>query len=248
MTETPILIYCAGGNKRFARIAIEEGFRYGARLPCRVHYPIFFADQDWKNPDRRAYMVALERHRPSMATVLDWEREDQLPEVLEWAEEATKWVERVVIIPKVPGGVPRIPRTVGSREVVLGYSVPTKYGATDLPIEAFAGWPVHLLGGSPEAQIRIHRRMTERSRVVSVDGNYSQRMARYGKYWSVDAWREGRGCWESLMDVRAGDKVDKSPDMIYRTFRKSCRNIRMAWEEEAWEEVEEPPEWTGWGG
>ena len=79
----PELIYCAGGNKRMAQIAIDAGFEYGARLPARgLHHPIRFADQDWKNPDRVRYMAELEKHKPAMATVLDWEQEGQLGEVL----------------------------------------------------------------------------------------------------------------------------------------------------------------------
>ena len=85
----PVLIYCADGNKRLAQIAIDAGFRYGARLPARgPHHPVFFADQDWKAPDRARYMTELAEHRPVMATVLDWEQMEQRDEVLSWAEEA----------------------------------------------------------------------------------------------------------------------------------------------------------------
>ena len=126
----PELIYCADGNPRFAKIAIDAGFFYGARLPGSVKYPIHFADQDWKNPDRARYMVELEKHRPVMATVLDWEQEEQLGEVLSWAEEAAQYVERVLLIPKVIGGIERLPRKIGGADVVLAYSVPTRYGGT----------------------------------------------------------------------------------------------------------------------
>ena len=76
------LIYCAAGNRRFAEIATSHGFRYGAQLPGTVYTdvaPLYFADQDWKEPNRDKYMSALAQHRPHMATVLDWEREEQLP-------------------------------------------------------------------------------------------------------------------------------------------------------------------------
>lgn len=84
------LIYCAAGNARFAQIAIDAGFLYGAQLPGTTYHPIWFADQNWKKPDRTKYMAALAEHRPHMASVLDLERADQLDEVLSWAEEAAQ--------------------------------------------------------------------------------------------------------------------------------------------------------------
>ena len=53
------LVYCAGGNARFAQIAIDAGYKYGARLPATVYHPVYFADQDWHAPDRARYMAAL---------------------------------------------------------------------------------------------------------------------------------------------------------------------------------------------
>jgi hypothetical protein len=99
----PTLIYCAGGNRRFAQIAIDAGYKFGSQLPNTIYHPIYFADQDWKRPNRATYMAMLAQHRPTMATVLDWERDEQLPEVLDWAEEAAQYVAQVLIIPKVIG-------------------------------------------------------------------------------------------------------------------------------------------------
>lgn len=143
------LIYCAGGNIKFAQIALPAGFLYGARLPSTVYYPLHFADQDWRRPNRQQYMAALAEQRPHIASVLDLESADQLNEVLSWAEEAAQWVAVVVIIPKAFGAIQCLPRRIAGAEVRLGYSVPTSYGGTAVPIWEFEGWPVHLLGGSP---------------------------------------------------------------------------------------------------
>lgn len=167
------LIYCADGNKRFAEIAITAGFHYGAQLPNTVYYPVWFADQDWRKPNQAAYMAALREHRPKMATVLDWEHDEQLPEVLAWAEDAASVVERVLIIPKVVGGIPQIPHAIGGKPIILAYSVPTKFAGTGVPVWEFSRRPVHLLGGSPQAQMRL----TEYLNVVSADGNYANKMA-----------------------------------------------------------------------
>lgn len=207
------MIYCADGNRRLAQIAIDAGYKYGARLPGTIYHPIYFADQDWKKPDRNAYMSALATHRPYMATVLDLEDTGQLDEVLSWAEDAARYVEVVLIIPKVQGIISKLPRDVGGAEIRLAYSVPTKYGGTELPLWDFYDWPVHLLGGSPNNQMEVARYLD----TTSIDGNYHNLKAtKFCEYWD-----DGR--WLSI--------TPKQDDAIYEAFRRSCVNIWEAWHE-----------------
>jgi hypothetical protein len=221
------LIYCAGGNPRFYQIATDAGFLYGARLPGTTYGPLFFADQEFKAPNRARYMTAVAEHRPHMATVLDWEREEHLPEVLSWAEEIAQWVEVVVMIPKVVGGVERLPRMIGGKPVRLGYSVPTRYAGTELPVWAFADWPVHLLGGSPHAQMKLAHYMD----VHSVDGNMMQKMAtRWCMSWVPgNAKRYANNRWWPTLKEADGKRWDG--DGPYEAFRRSCENIMRAWRE-----------------
>jgi hypothetical protein len=62
--------------------------------------------------------------------------------------------------------------------VILGYSVPTGYGGTELPVEFFEG-PVHLLGGSPRSQ----RQLGDVMNIISFDNNNITIAARFGKYF-----------------------------------------------------------------
>lgn len=219
MVAAPELIFCADGNPAFARAAVEAGFRYGARLPATVYQPVYFADQDWKRPDRGAYMRALALHRPEVATVLDLERTDQLGEVLSWAEEAAQYVRRVVVIPKEPGVIEALPRRVGGAEVVLGYSVPTRYGGTAVPVWEFCGWPVHLLGGSPHRQMGLAGYLG----VVSADGNMAHQQAHRCRFWARKAGAKGH--WTQLRD--AGDGRAEGANL--EAFRRSCEAILAAW-------------------
>ena len=173
-------------------------------------------------------MAALEKYRPARATVLDLERDNQIDEVLDWAQEAAQWVQSVVIIPKVCGIIDKIPDQVSGADVVLGYSVPTKYGGTFVPVWEFGNRPVHLLGGSPQAQMKLCHYLN----VVSADINYHQKMAtRYCQFWmpgnaiAVNRW------WPTLKEadgVAWGDGSD-SADATYEAFRRSCINIMAAW-------------------
>jgi hypothetical protein len=213
------LIYCADGNPAFARAAVEAGWLYGARLPSTVYERVYFADQDWRAPDRAAYMRALALHRPEVATVLDWEREEQYDEVMCWAEDAARHVRTVVIIPKLPGELGRIPERVGGAGVVLGYSVPTSYGGSPVPLWEFGRRPVHLLGGSPQRQMELAGYLN----AVSADGNMAHQQAHRCRYWSR---RPGpKGHWTQLRE--AGDARDKGANL--EAFRRSLASIREAW-------------------
>lgn len=225
---TPTLIFCGGGNRRFGQIAIDAGFLYGSQLPDTVYFPLYFADQDWRKPDRERYMAGLARHRPVMATVLDWERAEQLPEVLDWAEEAGQYVSEIVIVPKVMGGISQLPQRVGARRVVLGYSVPTRYAGTELPVWEFAGWPIHLLGGSPHRQMQIWSYLNNICEVVSVDGNMTSKMAtRHCQFWVPGTAQYARNRWWPML--READGGSWGHDAPCEAFRRSCQNVMAAW-------------------
>ena len=220
------LIYCADGNRRFAQIAIDAGFLYGARLPHRgLHFAPYFADQDWKQPDRAKYMDALRKYRPTIATVLDLESPAQRNDVLSWAEEAATVATVVIVIPKYSGAISDLPRTIGGAEIRLGYSVPTAYGGTAVPIWEFDGWPVHLLGGSPQAQMRLRYYL----KIASADGNYANKMAiQRCQFWTPGNAKAKDRYWPKLIEAD-GELWGK--DAPYEAFRRSCENIRKALEE-----------------
>jgi len=222
------LIYCADGNRRKAEIAINHGFRYGARLPARgLPFPPWFADQDWKEPNRERYMAELAEHKPHMATVLDLDQADQLPEVLGWAEDAAMHIDVVLIIPKITGIIARLPRRIGAAEVRLAYSVPTRYGGTSVPVWEFAGWPVHLLGGSPHRQMELVHYLDVRS----VDGNMHNLMAnKHAQFWVPGTARYASNrWWPTLREANDGVRLD-ADDLPYLAFEMSCHNIMSAWQ------------------
>lgn len=215
MTE---LIYCASGNKRFAQIAIEQGFTYGAQLPNTVYFNPDFVDQNWKAPNREKYMQALAQYQPRMATVLDLEHEYQLDEVLSWAKEAQQHVKHVLIIPKVMGIIPKIPI-----QYRLAYSVPTSYGGTQLPLWEFGDREVHLLGGNPHKQKELSCYLN----VVSADSNYVQKLAlQYNSFFSVNRIKRAKNYhYPKLNELY--DHIEQ--DAPYLAFRLSCINIQALW-------------------
>lgn len=220
LDKETLLIYCADGNPKFARAAIDAGWLYGAQLPNKVYEKLFFADQNWKAPDRRSYMKALKKHKPVMATVLDWEREEQEKEVLSWAEEAAQYVEKLVIIPKVRSAIAKIPERIGKAKVILGYSVETNYGGTRVPLNEFLNRPVHLLGGSPHKQLDLAYYLN----VHSCDGNMMHQQAHKCRFWREKPLEKGH--WIQLNKANLGN-LGKGSNLA--AFKQSLLNIKAAW-------------------
>lgn len=225
MNKKTEVIYCSSGNYAFADLAIRYGLTYGARVPDTLYRHPEFTDQDWRKPDRSGYMEALKKIRPRLATVLDWEREDQFDEVMSWADQAAEFVsESVIIIPKVMGGAIRIPDRVRGIPIRLGYSVPTRYGGTELPLWEFHNRPVHLLGGHPKKQYQIASYLD----VHSVDTNYMQRAAiSRGQFFAASGLASATNTYFPMLKESAFGDIGQ--DVPYFAFELSCMNMVSMW-------------------
>lgn len=170
-------------------LAVQAGLKYGIqsahyRLCPYTHelsdrHEVAFIDNDYFNYEHEIHLAAVRDLRPKYATVRDVMTREQcavdniafyeLDQILEWAEELAQYAENVIVIPKWDC-IDRIPE-----QYVLGYSVPTSHGGTPLPVKAFRGRRVHLLGGSWAAQLSYMAALGDD--VVSLDMNYVQRQA-----------------------------------------------------------------------
>jgi hypothetical protein len=206
----PDLVYVMDGNPRLARIAVEAGFLYGVRGTQAPYFPPRFLDLDWRRPDFPAHLERCRRHRPRYAVAGDAEDEAQLAGVLDQAAALREYAERVIVVPKAPGLVARVPE-----DYVVGLSVPTRFGATQAPFWEYLGRRVHLLGGAPHVQLKLRALLGPA--VVSVDGNSHLRASRYGAWWDGRRWTEGE------------EREPRGPDMLYRAFARSCATIAAAW-------------------
>lgn len=213
------IIYCAD-NEKYGQIA-KEYIEVGTQLPNKVYFnDIYFADQNWKKPNREEYLSLLKIHKPHLATVLDWERWDQRSEVLEWAEEASAFADVVIIIPKCSRSIAYLTdngmKTINGKEVRLGYSVPTSHGGTDLFVGEFVGWPVHALGGSPKNQLELARYLD----VQSADGNYIHQKIKHGQYFDGQRW----------IQLAKGGYTVQGKDIPETILRLSFPNYVTAWD------------------
>jgi hypothetical protein len=227
------LIVCTGGNRKYWQIVADSGLLNGAQLPDTVYGSLYFADQDYRRPNKQNYLCALDQHRPTLATVLDWESHVELSEVLDWASQAAAFVQTLVIIPKV-NQIDRIPETIEGKPVRLGYAVPTSHGTTDLPIEAFCGWHggVHLLGGNPLRQLEL--RGVPGLDIRSVDCNQimlkANRWAQFLQFRAAQMDMFGglsqiTTRWKQLKHIGLGGTYE-APS---KALELSCLSLKLAW-------------------
>ena len=226
----PELIYCANGNARYAEIAIKAGYTYGAQLPGTVYHDIEFADQNWKRPNLDSYVTAIKQYKPRIATVKDLECANWIDETLAWAESVAPYVDTIIIIPKAFGVIGKLPNRIGGRNIVMGYSVPTRHGATSVPAWEFSGRDVHLLGGSPHKQIQLFRSLSAYCSIVSIDGNMHNKLANSHCMFWVDGtakYAKDRH-WPTMREFNNGE-LWPHKGANYEAFAMSCQNIKDAW-------------------
>ncbi|GAC1456939.1 MAG: hypothetical protein NVS2B14_00340 [Chamaesiphon sp.] len=216
----PLLFYCAdGGDSPYTSVAKQEGWLTGFRSDKKNKNRQGHAhmiDNHWTKYDHAKHLEEVKKHKPLIATARDIEQPDQLPEILEQAQELGRYAGRVILIPKCKVDLPPT--------AWLGLSIPTGYASASeslrywfgLPCGQYAGTvnptiyashPTHLLGGSPKAQAQFAKHLPN---VVSLDGNYAMRIAKFGK-----------SCWQGFQGKRVSG--------CYESFRLSLRNQKDYW-------------------
>ncbi len=192
------------------QIAIREGWlpaaRYTNLRDVRRFNQLGFLDIDWKNYQFRRHLSAVRATRPAMTVARDLVRMSDLNRVLDEAEELRQYAGLVIVVPKARRLADRIDMIPG--KFVLGYSVPTNYGSTRLPLSAFGNRAVHLLGGRPDVQ----RQLGDSLHVLSMDCNRFTLDAAFGDYFDGETFRP---------HPRGGYR---------RCLRESVRNINALWD------------------
>lgn len=183
----PLLFYCAdGGRNQYSAIAALEGWHLGLRSDEKVGTThCAMVDNHWTGYNHAQHLAMVRHHKPLIATARDIERPEQLPEILDQARELAQYCGRVILIPKCP--VPL------ERRYWLGLPI-GKYAGLSDPMW-YTNHFTHLLGGSPNSQAHYAKHLN----VVSLDGNYAMRCAKYGKsVWQGVEKKIQPGCYESF--------------------------------------------------
>lgn len=171
-------------SKRVQKIAIKHGWQPSARYTnlrdVKEFENVNFIDIDFKNYDFDKHISALKKIRPHLTVAQDIFEIDDLDSTIQQAEKLEQYSDRVIIVPKAIEFSGILEKTIPKR-FLLGYSVPTKYGGTEINPNEFER-PVHLLGGRPDTQRNLGKVMN----VYSFDCNRFTLDAGFGDYFVGD--------------------------------------------------------------
>jgi|GEM_PF-5951753 len=177
--------YALGWHPGIITSQVRAAEKYVERFPRGKK--ILFMDNEWHGYDHAAHVAALAPFHPKYATVRDLVTKAQAAEfdveyysvadTINMAQDVAQHCDNVILIPKYDC-LAQLPREIGGKPVVLGYSVESSYGGTDIPPSRFKGWPVHLLGGPWKKQRAILNILGDD--VVSIDNNNILMTSQFG--------------------------------------------------------------------
>lgn len=176
-------------SKKAISLALDHGWHPGARYTNIRDIKTFdfaargFLDIDWKNYDFSKHIEAAAQQTPRITIARDVECIFQMDSILREAEQLAEYCSHVAIVPKDPELSNRLEELI-PEEFILGYSVPTKYGGTKVPLDSFKR-PVNLLGGRPDVQ----RTLANHLKVFSLDCNRFTYDAKFGDYFDGETFR-----------------------------------------------------------
>ncbi len=171
-------------SKRVQKLAQQHGWlpsaRYTNLRDVQSFETVFFIDIDFKNYSFEKHFKAVKEYRPHITVARDVFNIDELEAILIEAETLNQYAEKVIIVPKDVRFSGQINKLIPEK-FLLGYSVPTKYGGTELSPKEFTR-PTHLLGGRPDVQ----RKLADIINVYSFDCNRFTLDAGFGDYFIGD--------------------------------------------------------------
>lgn len=178
--------------------AIPQGRKAGARYTnlrdVKHLSEVYFIDIDWKNYNFEQHLAATQKIRPKLTVARDVTDANDLASILTEAHQLNQFAETVIIVPKDTQLIAQ-PRLGVPETFRLGYSIPTRYGGTQIPPSRFVG-EVHLLGGRPDVQ----RSLADQMQVRSLDGNRFTLDAKFGDYFDGSSFRpHPKGGYENCL-------------------------------------------------
>lgn len=159
------------------------GARYTNLRDVRKFDRLGFLDIDWEDYDFRKHLQATKDTQPMVTVARDIVNANEIERILDEAFDLSLWAEEVIVVPKDLRLTPLMPDVVPD-DFLLGYSVPTRYGGTMLPLTCFTH-KVHLLGGHPAVQ----RRLGNHLKVASFDCNRFTVDASFGDFFDGETFR-----------------------------------------------------------
>lgn len=225
------VIYVRGGDKHAPDIAEKSGMEYGIRHDYKAYAPVFMLDIDFHSYEHlpankkrafwQGYKTRAQELRPFVGMAADYfspDDSDLLSEQLSDLEALS--IPVIMVCPKFHGAVADIPR-----DYVIAVSMPAPSYASFLPdYRTLNGRVVHLLGGKPEVQVEIGRKILGAGgSIVSVDGSYHAMKAAHGQWFDGGVWHQMRSKSVLTVDLSIASGIN-----IVRYIRRGLTDSQLA--------------------
>lgn len=174
-------------RKEFCIVADQLGFRLGTRadqmdtnsVPDLLEdgFEIDFVDNNFDDPDEMRIVKAVDRTEPAFVVLPDIYECDTVDSIIDFGIAIQSQYDTTpIVVPKCDVAEEKIPE-----DWVIGFSVPSGYGGTEIPITKWRNHRIHLLGGSPKNQIKYaNRAHNDGVTIFSVDGNCFSKASGFG--------------------------------------------------------------------
>lgn len=181
----PELFFCH--RYKFCYIAHHMGFRIGTRADqfgsnrtqkiLDADIPVDFVDNNFKEPNQDRLTDIVSKTQAEFVVLPDVYEVADLDDVLSFGDGlVSNFGVTPIVVPKCDLQFSDIPD-----DWIVGFSVPSGYAETDIPLSSFGDHKIHLLGGSHRNQIQYANEAQSLGiEVFSVDGNAFAKAASYG--------------------------------------------------------------------
>lgn len=202
------VVYIRGGDITAPSIAAASGMAYGIRHDYTAYAPVYMLDIDFHSwlklttdCDRAyfwdSYMNEVNALQPALALAVDYFHPDQKTTLYRQIDALRDMVETVLVCPKFNGAVEDIPNFC---RIALSVPSPTYAGFLPENMHVLNNRECHLLGGRPEKQADVMRKVLGvGGRVVSTDGDYHAMKAGHGQWFDGGEWVQLRS--EAVSDT-----------------------------------------------
>jgi hypothetical protein len=202
--------YIRGGDKTAPGIAAACGMSYGIRHDYIAYAPVKMLDVDFHSwmklttDQERAYfwdsyVDEIRALKPVLALAVDYMHPDQKSTLYRQIDALKPLIETVLVCPKFDGAIEHIPDFC---RVALSVPSPTYAGFIPSDLTVLKNRACHLLGGRPEKQADIMRKVLGvGGYVLSTDGDYHAMKAGKGQWFDGGRWIQLRRETDSDTDL-----------------------------------------------
>ena len=168
-----------GGSSPYDLIAQKAGWKLGINSGGKNSHrtQVFMVDNNWRHYNHTQHLMAVNHHRPNMATVRDIESHVDQKETLKQIREINQFCQKIVIIPKCR----LIPEVLDFPNLIFGLPLGPEENSISWDYALNSNFAIHLLGGSPKRWVSAIERLG--NRIHSFDGNYLSKIAKWGKIY-----------------------------------------------------------------